>query len=404
MKKTIDEIKYWGQIFLLPIYALSFLVPRSKKIWVFGSTFGRRFADNPKYFYLYVSSLEKEDIRPIWITKVPEIEEELRNSGYEVYRQKSIKGIWYSLRAAVYVFDNYSKDISFLCSGRAKKINLWHGIPLKMIQMDNKFDRVRHPENRIMKARWFLRRISDEKPSHYILTTSEHLRDTFSSAFNTKRVLVANYPRNDNLIKNHIPTFYSKEEEKIVSLLEQNERKKTILYMPTFRDSEEKFFTVVQTKQLIEFLEKEDIQLIIKLHPKSKLKSQFESLKGTHIIHVSAETDPYTFLGKVDALITDYSSIYFDFLLTGKPILFFDYDRIEYLTQSREMYYDYDSITPGRKVETMEELLQAIKTLDSDEVLWREKRKQIMQEVFSQPNQFGSKRLFELVKEIVKVN
>ena len=45
--KITDRLHYWGQLLLLPVYWLSFLVPRDKKIWLFGSTFGRRFADNP---------------------------------------------------------------------------------------------------------------------------------------------------------------------------------------------------------------------------------------------------------------------------------------------------------------------------------------------------------------------
>ena len=53
-KKIINGLKYWGQLLLLPVYSLSFLVPGNKNIWVFGSTFGRRFADNPRYMYLYV--------------------------------------------------------------------------------------------------------------------------------------------------------------------------------------------------------------------------------------------------------------------------------------------------------------------------------------------------------------
>ena len=55
MKQIINGIKYWGQLLFLPIYWLSFLFPRDKRIWLFGSTFGRRFADNPRYLYLYVS-------------------------------------------------------------------------------------------------------------------------------------------------------------------------------------------------------------------------------------------------------------------------------------------------------------------------------------------------------------
>ena len=67
--KIADWLKYWGQLLLLPVYWMSFLVPRDRKLWLFGSTFGRRFADNPKYLYLYVSQHKKElGVRPVWIS------------------------------------------------------------------------------------------------------------------------------------------------------------------------------------------------------------------------------------------------------------------------------------------------------------------------------------------------
>ena len=65
MNKISDRIKYWLQIFLIPVYWISFLTPRSRKIWVLGSTFGRRYADNARYFYLYLDEFEKKSIRPI---------------------------------------------------------------------------------------------------------------------------------------------------------------------------------------------------------------------------------------------------------------------------------------------------------------------------------------------------
>ena len=56
-KKVSERIQYWGQLLLLPLYGLSFLVLRDKHLWLFGSTFGRRLADNPRYLYLYVNQL-----------------------------------------------------------------------------------------------------------------------------------------------------------------------------------------------------------------------------------------------------------------------------------------------------------------------------------------------------------
>ena len=186
IKKVWKEIKYWSQIFLIPVYCLSFLMPRSKRIWVFGSTFGHRFADNPKYLYLYVSQVHKDSTKAIWISKDRDIVNNLVSQGLPAYYLYTPKGIWHCLRAGVYIYDNYSKDVCFLLSGGAKKFNLWHGIPLKKINRDNLFDYVRNPRSKREKVKWALRRIQDEKPSHYVLTTSEFLRPIFSSAFHTK--------------------------------------------------------------------------------------------------------------------------------------------------------------------------------------------------------------------------
>lgn len=356
--KITDRLKYWGQLLLLPVYWLSFLVPRNKKIWLFGSTFGRRFADNPRYLYLYVSQHKEElKLRPIWISHNENVVKMLNDEGYEAYMYHSLKGIWFALRGKVYLFDNYSKDINFWQSGGAMKVNLWHGIPLKKIQHDNVFDKFRHPKNIWEKLRNFPRNISDEKPNHYVLTTSENLREIFSSAFKTKNVLVSGYPRNQILISDDIKNVYLDEEKrdrkKIISFLNKKnngKNKRMIFYMPTFRKSETLFFENFDKNDFQKFLAENTLLFCIKLHPKSKLNEEFKNIQSENIMVINKDADPYVFLKLADVLITDYSSIYFDYLLLGRPIIFFAYDLKEYLSDSREMYFDYDEFTPGEKV------------------------------------------------------
>ena len=81
----MKQIKYWAQVFLLPIYWLSFITIRSKKIYLFGSSFGNRFADNPKYLYLYAAQHKKDTVRPIWISHKKDIVDMLRDNNYEAY-------------------------------------------------------------------------------------------------------------------------------------------------------------------------------------------------------------------------------------------------------------------------------------------------------------------------------
>lgn len=401
-RKVKKELQYMSQILLLPIYLLSHLSIRSKKIWLFGSTFGNRFADNPKYFYLYMQQHHKE-IKSIWITKKKSIAKNLTEKGYEAYYSKSIKGIYYCLRGKIYFFDNYSKDICFWLSGGAIKYNFWHGIPLKKIQMDNIFDKVRHPQNKAQQIYWALRRLSDEKPSHYIMTTSTFLKSIFRSAFQTNKVEIYSYPRNEFLITNLIRNVYlSKEEETLSHINKEHQNKKIALYMPTFRESEMRFFDVVDLNRFCTYLKKSNILLVVKLHPKSKLKEQFEKIANEDVLVLPAEYDPYPFLKVCDTLVTDYSSVYFDFLLLDRPIIFFNYDLNEYLSESRELYFDYDKFTPGIKAMTMNALEDAINSALYQADQWKEERNKIRDLVLENQSENGLESLFDRIQQLIK--
>ena len=369
----MKQIKYWAQVFLLPIYWLSFITIRSKKIYLFGSSFGNRFADNPKYLYLYAAQHKKDTVRPIWISHKKDIVDMLRDNNYEAYYYKSLKGIWYCLRAKYYIFDNYSKDISFWLSGGAKKINLWHGTGNKKINYDNKFDLVRHPRNWWDRFRFALRRMSDEKPSHYVLATSELMGDIFASAFRVPRdhIIVDGYPRNDVLFEScNIKQLYSQKEKDVINYIQQLKMQgnKIIIYMPTFRDSETKFFDVMDLKGFNKFLCDNKLYFLTKLHPKSNLKIKFDEIQYSNIFNVSTDVDPYTILGLVDMLTTDYSSVYTDFLLLNKPSVLFTYDLEEYSRDTRECYFEYDEYIPELRTYTMEEFEEGIlQVLEKDD-------------------------------------
>lgn len=408
MGKLIDQLKYWGQIFLIPIYVLSYLVPRDDKIWVLGSTFGRRFADNPKYFYLYLNQCKSKEITAVWISKNKKVIQSLNrksergNKKLRAYYCYSLKGIWYALRGKVYLYDNYSKDINFCLSGGAVKINLWHGVPLKKIQMDNKFDRVRNPKGKMEKYKWFLRRLSDEKPEDYIVSPSRFMRHIFASAFQTRNVLICGYPRND-VLKN--PSFFNRSEiwegNSYQLIKKATKGKKLILYMPTFRESETEFLEVINLMEWNQFLSENNMIFCIKLHPKSHLMDRLKRIDRTeldHIILLDKEVDPYPILNQTDILVTDYSSIYFDFLIKDKPIVFFSFDYETYLSQSREMYFDYEIVTPGVKVKTQKELEAALLREDTDSEI----RKSVRNKMMPVTEKLYSELLYNNIQDILE--
>jgi len=409
MKKIIEGIKYWGQLLLLPLYWFSFLFPRNKNIWLFGSTFGRRFADNPRYLYLYVNQMDSS-IRPIWISHNKEIIEFLNENGYEAYYNHSLKGIWYCLRGKVYCFDNYSKDISFWLSGGAIKFNMWHGVGNKCINYDNKHDKVRHPKNAWERFKYFPRRLSDEKPSHYILTTSPMMSEIFARAFQVSEnhVIEAGYPRNDVLFEEandantSIENIYLPEEQKLIHSVDEwkEQGQKVIGYLPTFRPSESKFFEVCDLDDLNAFFKTNDMMLVCKLHPKSRCKDAFERMEYSNIYIVPTEVDVNAFLGKIDLLIADYSSAYSDYMLLDRPVVAFHYDYDEYAKDTRDAYFDFDEYMPEVKAYNGEELKQALfDVLEEDVAL--SARQQFRGKLFKDVDGTSSQRVLKALKDLI---
>jgi len=401
--RLLERIKYWSQLFLLPIYGLSFLTPRNKKLWLYGSTFGKRFTDNPRYFYLYMRQ-HKADIRSVWISHNKAVVKHLQDNGCEAYYYHSPKAIWLALTAGVYIFDNYSKDINFWQSGGAVKVNLWHGVGNKRINQDNVHDKARHPKNLYESWCTFLRRMSDEKPSHYVLATSKAMREYFSLAFKVplEHVLMSGYPRNDMLFESCSIKDVRTEAETALSekIEELRQKHKIIVYLPTFRESETDFFKVMDLTAFDKYLRDRDYIFLVKLHPKSKLKDAFASISSGNIICAESDIDVYTFLGKADMLVTDYSSVYSDYMLLGRPVVAFDYDFERYSQDSRDCLIDQDEYMPELKAMDMQQLLDKIdEAFESDPQ--QSARIKSRERMFGKADCHSCERLYEDIKRII---
>ena len=406
MGKFIRRIKYWSQLFLFPVYWLSFVTPRSKKIWVVGSTFGNRFADNGRYFYLYLAQQQKEAVKAIWITRKKEIAALLKEKGYQAYYVRSLPGIWYCFRAKVYVYDNYTKDICFWTSGGALHINLWHGSGNKKTNYDNVHDYLRHPRSKREAFSNFLISVTNEKPRDYVLATSPMMQKIFMSAFRLKEnhVLVNGYPRNDMLTGNAVKNVYTEKENEVYLDMQEKhvQGNKILVYMPTFRKSEEKFFEVMDLEAFNAFLKEEKLVFYAKMHPKSKVKELFAKISYSNIVNVDADVDPYSFLREADLLVTDYSSIYSDYLLLNKPSVLFPYDFEEYSLDTRECYFPYDEYMPEIKVYTMEELMNAISAVLREDT-GGEGRKALKDKIFECEDGRSCERLYKKIQGLLKL-
>ena len=347
---TSKSIKYLPKLInflMFPISCLVYIMPRNKRNWVFGSGTGMNFSDNAKYLFLYCSS--ENEINCYWITKNKVLVENLRNDGLKAYYKYSIMGLWLSISSKIYIYDSRTGCINHFTSAGAYKVSLWHGSPLKTIDRDitvknNAFYIGNHTWGlkrylvRIIMPEWFV--VAD-----LMIATSDKVKGYFKSAFGSKKIEVTGYPRNDIISNPNLYRKYLMFEQNIIHSLST---KKTILYAPTFRDTDRfERDTPIEWERLNNLLKKNDTTFLIKLHRHDYSMIMKENY--SHIRVLDNESDMYPLFSKVDLLITDYSSIFFDFLLTDKPVLFYPYDIDDYLTLDRSMYDEYETVTPGHK-------------------------------------------------------
>ncbi|MEZ9539111.1 CDP-glycerol glycerophosphotransferase family protein [Shewanella sp. 10N.286.51.B8] len=345
--------KCFEYLFRFICFCLASLIPKRKSIWVFGAWFGQSFSDNPKYLYQYIYALKHKSIKPIWVTKNSEVVSELTAKGMNVYYYKSFKGIYYQLVSkVVFVGHSVSSDLNPYCIGlNTKRVQLWHGIPFKKIGFDDTIH-----TNKSLLAKKLSKVISFFNNNRYNIVTStgEFCSNHFSSAFGIplERIINTGFPRNDVFNRSAI----DREKSGIFK----------VIYMPTFRgDIGDEFDLFAKfgfdTEKLEMIFDSANVELHIRTHPANKPSDFLMSkLKKSNRIFLSTISDIYEEINCYDCLITDYSSIMFDFALTSKPILFAPFDLDCYLSEDRELYYSYEEVSGGVSYHNWEELAKGI--------------------------------------------
>lgn len=353
MSKFFKYINYiFKFIFGYPLYFISGFVPRNKNIWVFGS-FGI-FNDNSRYLYQYIVNNPQLGIEPIWISSNTQSVEEASQYG-KAYRKISLKGLYYSLIAKVYIFSSYVSDINFFTSRNAITVNLWHGIPLKKIEFDIRTEplvKVFHQANIVRKI---VSPAIHMTKYDFVLSPSQYVADySFKSAFRIKdeNIIVAGYPR----------VSYLKECEPLVEYQRFN---KVFLYAPTWRDDGRNFLAQAQFDflKLNNLMQESNSIFLMKLHSATKLDVDLSSCENLKLL--PNNIDPMRLMKSADCLITDYSSIYLDYLVLDRPIIHFCFDLVDYL-KNREMYFDYKMVVAGDVVESFEMLMKIISDILSN--------------------------------------
>ena len=226
----------------------------------------------------------------------------------------------------------------------------------------------------------------------YVIVNSEATRQLYAGCFSVKedQVKVLGLPRTDLLFSEkellRRRTLFFKQYPDIMN-------KKLVLYAPTFRDSE------VNAPMLhldIEKMAKElpdEYCLGLRLHPFVAGRFKLEQDYGGKVINFSSYDNLNTLLMAADVLITDYSSIIFEYCVFRRPMIFYAYDLEEFSDAGRGFYRDYREYVPGPVVETTEEILKVFQEKD-----WqKEKLQEFLKDSYAYVDGKSAKRVVDFV-------
>ncbi len=382
-------------ILMLPVYGISLILPKNKNLWVFGAWFGEKYGDNSKFLFQYVNQ-NSQDIRAVWLSRNDKVVESLRQLGYEAYHTYSLRGLFCSALSGVSIVNQSVRDVNEFIPSPVI-VNLWHGIPLKKIG----YDALRDTKNtgyttlrgKVLKIVFPFKRYSED--ARLMIACSDEDQQNFSTAFrvSTESIKITGYPRNDSLFTKG----YNCEERSSDFI---------VLYAPTHRHEgktniAQMFVDVLH--ELDSHLRAMDVYLDVKLHYCHEKEIGFlnqlianGSVQRVRVLNdADIGGDIYNVLGKYNILITDYSSIYFDYLLIDRPIIFFPVDYEEYVADDRELYYDYEAVTPGPKCENWDEVCEWIGRFKDNPFVYRDERLRIRDRFHVYKDGNSSRRVFE---------
>ncbi|WP_335673711.1 CDP-glycerol glycerophosphotransferase family protein [Erysipelatoclostridium sp. AM42-17] len=368
-------------------------VPSNSKTVLFIAFHGRGYSDNPKAIYEYMKSQpEFQDYHFIWAIKNHR-KKNIKISGAQIIEYFSIPYFYYLARSHYWVV-NCKLPGYVLKKPNQVYLQTWHGTPLKKLAYDIE----------VPKGTTFYRSGMSEESMHetyaqdvkkynYMISPSRFTTEVFQSAFriNKERLIETGYPRNDIL------SLYSQEDIiKIKKELDIPLDKKVILYAPTWRDNS--FVAKGYTFKLeVNFDQWKKIlgnDYVVIFKPHYLIVNDFDMSKYKGFVYPIEPSQDISSLYLIsDILITDYSSVFFDYAILKRPIYFYMYDIEQYRDQLRGFYLDIYHDLPGEILDNEDDLLTKIVEQDYD----YHKLESFNQRFNNHEDGYASKRVVDIV-------
>jgi CDP-glycerol glycerophosphotransferase (TagB/SpsB family) len=355
-------------LLLIPFQILSSIIdtvyPKKDNYIICGSNTGEYFSGSPKAFYEYVS----ENCPEYKIFHYHPFEKNRSNRETLRYIIKFFP-IFYQSR---FLISSHPPNDFFPFVWWSKRkifINTWHGIDFKAGFFADTGDTSN--KNKIVTL--------NKKTNHFLVSSKlESATKTKIFLINPQKFLYIGQPRNERFLK-------PRSEERLKTIFKNlPEYKKIVLYAPTYRRNSPVNFFPFQDFDLVHFKQFLDDKKIIFLmrghvYEKGSTKEFFD----TRILNLDQNVleDVYDILSETDILITDYSSIFIDYLLLNRPLIFLPYDLNTYEQNRGLIFDDYDYWTPGEKAHNYREFTDALEKIFTGPDVFKRRRDE-MKDIF----------------------
>lgn len=376
------------------VLTVSYLFPRRESEWVFIAGEGDRFAENSKYLFLYCTE-ERDEISASWIGTSEEVITELRKRDFSAYKYDSILGRFRLLRAGVAIETHGPQFGKYL--GGATVVDTHHGNALKKMGTDES-------EGNLGAMKQLKQYLWDSfvGPSYFVATNTGTPLETFRKArgLNNSEIIIAQYPRLDIFHQTDGRFKIGTDEQELNEVSSLSEQYDIVFYTPTWRNAFGKENGLPLSKVKPDFekidslLKRTDSVMYISSHPNEQMDVAYNQYD--RILLLKNGDDLYPFLQYCDILITDYSSIFYDFVFNNSPILFHAPD-LEQYESTRGLYFDYHEHVPGPVSESTDGLCVDLeRALDGTDP-YEKDRAELREEFFTECYKYPSYDVFSLI-------
>lgn len=355
-------IKKIAGTFIRVLYKLTYkLIPVDPKLVIFISFHGRGFSDNPKaIFEAMKEDPAFSDYKFIWFIKNHK-KKNIKIPGAKVVEYFSIPYFYYLSRAKFWII-NCKMPLYISKKPNQVYLQTWHGTPLKKLAHDiDVAEDTTFYRSGVSYEKMVDSYDQDVARYNYMISPNTFCTDVFQTSFriDKDRLIETGYPRND-FLSNYTEEDVIRIKKKYGIPLD----KKVILYAPTWRDNSyvAAGYTFELKADFHKWKENLPEDTIVLFKPHYLIINRFEndhSLDGfLYSIPASAEISELYIVA--DSLVTDYSSVFFDYAILKRPIYFYMYDLEEYAQDLRGFYLDIHKDLPGKIYRKESDLLHSL--------------------------------------------